>query len=330
MSDKALYQIIADELKNKTMDAALWTQAYATAEGNADKTEAGYIRLRFLDLKKNAPQGSPQTVVARAEPSIRQVDGELIQLRSKLARKLYSQGKHSLYTTLGLNADASEAVVAAAIADLEVNGVSATGISPAEFKYAKDTLGNAAAREQYDRQLMDSLSDRHMTAQHYTAVMDGGHSWWESGRIAFVIGVLSVALFGYLGLNYFKARNDHEVLKQTVETEREVAVSASDSNQARVQADIDFRNRALRAEEELLRQEQQYRASTTDRVLEQQRLEQERRAQADQQRLALQQEQAEKLRVSREKQYYACLNQYLLSQRNVTNADAYARCAMYR
>lgn len=72
------------------------------------------------------------------------------------------------------------------------------------------------------------------------------------------------------------------------------------------------------------------RTNATERLLEQQRLEQERRDQTNQQRMKLQQDQIENQRISREKQYYACLNQQLLSQRDVTSADASARCSMYR
>jgi hypothetical protein len=98
----------------------------------------------------------------------------------------------------------------------------------------------------------------------------------------------------------------------------------------KAQADIDFKNQALRIADERQRREMDLSANATERLLEQQRLEQERRDQANQQRMKLQQDQAENQRISREKQYYACLNQQLLSQRDVTNADASARCSMYR
>lgn len=40
MSDKEIYQLIADELEAKDIDAALWTKAKEAAVGDPDKTEA--------------------------------------------------------------------------------------------------------------------------------------------------------------------------------------------------------------------------------------------------------------------------------------------------
>ena len=133
MSDKVFYQVIADELKSKTMDRALWTQAFATAEGNPDKTEAVYIRLRFQDLKKSSLL--PVTLAAVDSRStqfeIKPPDSELLQLRARLAKKLLSQGKHSLYSSLSLHPDASDAVVATAIADFESRNQD--GVTSSEF-----------------------------------------------------------------------------------------------------------------------------------------------------------------------------------------------------
>lgn len=334
MSDKVFYQVIADELKSKTVDTALWTQAIATAEGNPDKTEAAYIRLRFLDLKKSALSLAPAES-KKLQPEFKQPNSELTQLRSTLARKLNSQGKHSLYSTLSLQPDASDEVVAMAIADLESRNQSESGVSGAEFKYAKSTLGDPELRAQYDRNLLLSVSDDiSKIARPYvgSAAMGNEYSSEESGKIPLIAGILVFALIGYFALNYYKERNNHEIQKESLETQREVANSTIDY----AQEEINTKNQALRIVDERLKQDMDYRANATDRLLEQQRLEQERRAQAEQQRLKLQQdqierqqEQAERQRISREKQYYACLDQQLL-QRGTTNADAYARCAMYR
>lgn len=331
MSDKAFYKVIADELKFKTMDVALWTQAIATAEGNPDKTEAAYIRLRFLDLKKSPSSALKLTAVdtKNTEIEIKPINGELLQLRAKLAKKLLSQGKHSLYSTLGLYPDASDAVVTSAIADFESRNQD--GVTSSEFKYAKNTLGNPGLREQYDRKLLESVSnDLQSTTYHYAADTKNAESWWESRKISVIITVLSVGLFGYLGLNYYKEHNNHELQKESIDTQRDIVSSTTDTDQMKAQADIDFRNQALRIADERQRREMDLSTNATERLLEQQRLEQERRDQANQQRMKLQQDQAENQRISREKQYYACLNQQLLSQRDVTNADASARCSMYR
>ncbi len=331
MSDKVFYKVIADELKFKTMDVALWTQAIATAEGNPDKTEAAYIRLRFLDLKKSPSSALKLTAVdtKNTEIEIKPIDSELLQLRAKLAKKLLSQGKHSLYSTLGLYPDASDAVVTSAIADFESRNQD--GVTSSEFKYAKNTLGNPGLRAQYDRKLLESVSnDVQSTTYHYASDTKNAESWWESRKISVIITVLSVGLFGYLGLNYYKEHNNHELQKESIDTQRDIVSSTTDTDQMKVQADIDFKNQALRIADERQRREMDLSTNATERLLEQQRLEQERRDQANQQRMKLQQDQAENQRISREKQYYACLNQQLLSQRDVTNADASARCSMYR
>lgn len=319
MPNKVFYQIIADELKTKTMDAALWTQAIATAEGNPDKTEAAYIRLRFLDLKKSSPSSLSLAPASTQKPEleIKPRVNELSQLRSALARKLNAQGKHSLYSTLGLQPDAGDAVVTTAIAEFEARNPGSG--SSAEFQYAKRTLGDPKLREQYDRKLFGSVSsDVQRASQSYMVETMNSDSWWESSKMSVVISLLAVALLGYFGLNYYKERNNREAMQST-----------TDANQMRMQADIDSQNQALRIADERQSQEMALRASATDRLLEQQRLEQERRDTAEQQRLKMQQEQAENLRISKEKRYYACLNQQLMSQRDMTNADANARCAMY-
>jgi hypothetical protein len=157
MSDKEFYQVIADELKSKTFDTALWTQAIETAEGNPEKTEAAYIRLRIADLKKSA-----LTLVLVESKKLpvesSKVNSELVQLRSTLTRKLNAQGKNSLYSTLSLQPDASDEVVAMAIADLAARSQAGSGVSEAELNYAKGTLGNPKFREEYDRKLLSSVS----------------------------------------------------------------------------------------------------------------------------------------------------------------------------
>ena len=326
MSDKVFYQAIADELKSRTIDTALWTQAIATAEGNPDKTEAAYIRLRFLDLKKSALLPVSAEAKNPLSEIIKQPNSELTQLRSTLTKKLNSTGKHSLYSTLSLQPDASDEVVAMAIADLELRNQSGSGVSEAEFNYAKSTLGSPELRAQYDRKLLLSVSNDvpRMTTTYAVTTSGNDYSSGDSSKMPLIAGILVLALIGYFGLGYYKERNNHKIQKESLETQREVTNSTID----KTQADIDARNQALHIVDERLKQDMDYRARATDRLLEQQRMEQERRAQAEQQRLKLQQDQVERQRIDREKQYYACLNGQL-SQRGMTNADAYARCAMY-
>ena len=331
ISDKELYQVIADELKSKTMDAALWTQATAAGEGAADKTEVAYIRLRFQDLKRSALQQT-SAVPRNNTPLMMQGNTELAQLRTALAKRLQMQGRTSLYSTLALQPEASDEIVATAITDFETRHQGGHTALSAEFKYARDTLGDPALREQYDRKLFSSLAnDMHTASRSYSAdSVNGGYSAMESSRMPHIIGILFIGVVGYLGLDYYKEKNKNDIQQKAVETVREISQSTVDTNQLRTQADIDLRNQAMHLEEERQRQELELRSNATNRLLEQQRLDQERRVQADQQRLAAQQAQAESMRASREKQYYACMNQQLLSQRDATSADAYARCAAYR
>lgn len=341
MPDKVFYQIIADELAAKKMDAVLWTKAIAIADGDSDKTQAAYIRLRFLDLKHSAlsQTASPLGInSSRTKPE--PLDSGPSRMRSELTKKLHAQRKSSLYSILGLQPDASDAVVAAAIADFESRDQVGSSLSMAEFKYAKETLGNSVLREQYDRTLLNSmLNDGNGQVSSYTCeTADNESSWWESSKTSAIIGVLFLALFGYLALGFFKARSGHEIQKEVigvqrdtvgiqrdvVDVQRDAVQSASDINKLKIQADIDMRQRSLGIAEEAQRRQMDNQAQFQER----QRQEQERRNAMEQERQKLQQQQAENLKVQREKQYWACINQQL-SLRNATNSDAYARCAMY-
>jgi hypothetical protein len=338
MSDKEIYQIIADELKTKNLDTALWIQAKGTAGGDPDKTEAAYIRLRYSDLIKSSlpPQKSnPLVISTNTVSAVKSRLDEIVLMRAELAKKLLSQGKHSLYSILKIHPDASDAVVATAIGDLESGNLVEPGNTPAEYKYAKDTLGNPNLREQYDRQLLASLSNNISKPYRTYAAeeMDYQYSWWESRKTSIIIGVLSLTILGYLGLNFLKERHGSEIQKQAVDSQTEAVHTISDATQMKTQADIDLRAEALRLAAEKQNQDMELRARAADQAYEQQRMMQESRMQAEQQRQKAQQDQAENLRVMREKQYWACMNQQLtvqLSQRNGSNYDASARCAMYR
>lgn len=345
MSDKELYQIIADELKTKNIDTALWIQAKETAGGDIDKTEAAYIRLRFLDLIKSSllsPKSISLVSSTNTETKVKSKDDELSRIRTELAKKLLNQEKHSLYSTLKLHPDASDAVIATAIGDLESGNLVGSGINLAEFKYAKNTLSNPNSREQYDRQLLGSISNNIAKPYRSYAVeeMDNEYSWWESSKTSIIIGVLSLVLFGYLGLNYLKERNRNEIQKVAVESQKEAVHTISDATQLRSQADIDLRAEQLRLATERQNQDMAFRARAADQIYDQQRMMQESRMQAEQQRQQFEQQrqqaqkdQAENIRIAREKQYYACMNQQLTVQSNQRDPNSYnasVRCAMYR
>ncbi len=335
MQDKDIYKVIADELATKKADPALWTQAIAMAEGDADKTQAAYIRLRFADLRKAAAAPAAAAQDASRPPAIpNAADARLSRMRSELERRLRTQGKPSLYSTLSLHADASDAVVSSAIADVEARAEAGTGVTPAEFKYAKETLGDPALREQYDRNLLESLLGDEPSQVRPLAYEPAGndHSWWESRKTSVIIGVLSITLLGYLGLGFFKARGGHEIQKEALDVQRSLVTTVQQQTQSAmelksqaVQAEIDQRNRSLSLIEERQRQEADMRVRIAEQQIDQQRREQERRDEM----LKMQQQQAENVRIQREKQYWACMNQQL-GLRDVSSYDASARCSMYR
>lgn len=297
MSDKEIYRLIADELEAKNIDAALWTQAKETALGDQGKTEAIYIRLRFFELVKssNPPQKSTSLVSSTALEVIPKID-ELSRMRTELANKLSSQGKHSLYSILKIHPDVSDAVVAAAISDLESKNLIDSGINPAEFKYAKDMLSDPSLREQYDRQLLGSISNN-VTKPYQSNALDGidkGYSWWESSKASAIVGVLLFVIVGYLGVHYLKERNNSEVQKIAVESQKEVLKTISNAAQMKVQADSESRAEAARLVAERQNQEMEFRRRNSDQMREEQRILQENRFQAEQQQRQYQKDQAER------------------------------------
>lgn len=341
MSDKEIYQLIADELKSKNIDAALWTQAKETALGDLDRTEAIYIRLRFFELMKSATPPSQSTALIRVSEVKTDAD-DLSKVRTELAKKLLDESKCSLYSILRLHPDASDVIIAASIRDLESGNLESSGVSLAEFKYAKETLTDAQSRERYDRQLLASLpGNAFKPYQSYAATganMDD--SWWDSSKTSVIIGVLLLVMVGYLGVNYLKVKNASDIQKVIVESQKEVLHTISDTEKMRVQADFGERAENFRLVAERQNQEMELRNQAAERMHDEQRRAQEERMQAQQQQSQAQKEQAEKLqktqheqvedlRISKEKQYWACMN-LQLSQSNITGYEASAKCAMYR
>ncbi|MFZ5502836.1 MAG: hypothetical protein ACOY3V_04810 [Pseudomonadota bacterium] len=348
MSDKEIYQLIADELKTKQVDGALWAQAKETALGDADKTEAIYIRLRFLELVKSAPlEKKATTLVVSTNAALQNEPAadELSRIRAELAKELPDQKKHNLYSTLKLHPDASDELIAATIAELESGGVASSGISAAEFKYAKDTLSDPCSREQYDRQLYDNLLPRIAPLGQFHGYEENSrnYSWWGSRKTSVIIGILSLVMLGYLGINFMKVRNSSELHKIAVETQRgalknqEKAIQTITSAvQMRVQSDMDLSAETARMVAERQAQEMELRNIAADRMREEQenrmreqanRMQEQR--ERDEQRWREEQEREESLRVTKANRYWSCMNSQL-SQPNITSYDASARCAMHQ
>ncbi len=331
-SDKEFYQVISDELTAKKMDSALWTQAIAIAEGDAGKTQAAYIRLRLIDLKKSV--SSPTISLLETEnPRIESKSPQagLAGIRSELSKKLLALGKTSLYTTLSLHADASDEVVASAIADFESRTRAGSVAASAEFKYAKETLGNPKSREQYDRKLLGSISNRTTSQLRSYAYepLDREYSWWESRKTSVIIGAFSLFLFGYLALGFFKERGGFEMQKNTIDMQRDAVHTIADIDEQKTQAAIDMNNRNMeyrnRAAEQM--QQQQYMQQSRLQDMQNMQIERQRQQQEQAEKMKAQREQqAESMQAQREQRYWACMNQQL-SLPKATSADAYARCA---
>jgi hypothetical protein len=319
-------------LTAKKMDSALWTQAIAIAEGDAGKTQAAYIRLRLIDLKKSAssPTISPLEIENPKSES-KPPEGGLAGVRSELSKKLQALGKTSLYTTLSLHPDASDAVVASAIEDFESRTRIGSVATTAEFKYAKETLGNPKSREQYDRKLLASIlnSGTAQLRSYAYEPLDSEYSWWESRKTSVILGVFSLFLFGYLGLGFFKERGGFEVQNSAIEMQRDAVHTIADIDQQKTQAAIDMNNRNMeyrnRAAEQM--QQQQYMQQSRIQDMQNMQIERQRLQQEQAEKIKAQREQqAESMQAQREQRYWACMNQQL-SLPKATSADAYARCA---
>ncbi|MDD4912918.1 MAG: hypothetical protein PHP57_11540 [Sideroxydans sp.] len=333
MTDKVLYQIIADEIKSKNIDTALWAQAKEAAQGDLDRTEANYIRLRIIELIKASSQQQNSTSLTLVSNGVVKVD-EVLRVRTELTKKLLGEKKYSLYSILRVRPDASDAMISAAIQELQAGNLDGPKVSPAEFKYVKDTLGQSDTRQQYDRQLLASLSSNSMQIfqDDEGAGIGDDNSWWNSGKMTVVITTLSIAIFGYLGIQYLKVKNTGEVQKISVESQMEVMQTISDSEKARVQADIDRKNEEARRIAEKQIQEMEMRNRTADRLRDEQLQQaEERKLQYEQQKnIQAEQEAArkEEMRIANEKRYYTCMNVQL--SRGITTYNANAACGSYR
>lgn len=331
VTEKDFYQVISDELTSKNVDTALWTQAIAIAEGDASKTQAAYIRLRISELKKSAsaqvipPLGNSHTDIAENP-----VEVGLPRIRSELTKRIQAQGKASLYSTLSLHPDASDAVIASAIADYEARAKVGSVATSAEFKYAKETLGNPKLREQYDRKLIESISNSGTGQPRLYSYepADNEYSWWMSRKTSVIIGVLSLTLIGYLALGFFREKGNHEIQKDTIDLNREVVHTIGDINQQKTQAAIDINNQnAERIQQQQFLQQSMYQDAQNQRQVIQQEQAERMKEQAEKMKEQREQ-QAESMRAQREQRYWACIDQQL-SLPKVTSADAYARCAPF-
>lgn len=228
MSDKNFYSLIADELEQDRTDRALWTRALGESGGDPDKTKACYVRLRLAELKE-----AESSVAQRAQQAAsfgsdaNRVDNGLLLLRGRLAEALDHSKISSFYSVLGLTPQATDASVAAAISTMESRIDSGAAPSTPEFKYAKETLGNARTREAYDRRLLERFTnsvapERGISPNshdHRAASANALLTVWETRKTSVIVGVLALLAIGYMVLGFYKEREASAAQKKALEVQ---------------------------------------------------------------------------------------------------------------
>lgn len=365
MADEKFYSAIADELEHKKTDRALWTRALAEAGGDVDKTTALYIRLRLVQLKRAEAGASTLALepVPGDEPNnnrgghnTQPPSSALMRLRSDLSKMLRESGKSSFYTVLGLTPEATDAEVVDAIASYEARVASGGAFATPEFKYAKESLGNARSRETYDRRLFSSTATAGGPSSRYPGREQELSSdaepvllqLWESRKATMIIGAVSLCIVGYMVLGFYKEREASVVRKKEIEAQILQAQKNAENDAIRAEAEktratgsvhnttnvIDrsaqMGNRALDMQleaENRRRIESEQRAIANAQRLEMQREAQDRQLAMQEQRTRDAKRQMDERRAEREQRYWACMNTAL---DRISESAANARCAAYR
>jgi hypothetical protein len=225
-----------------------------------------------------------------------------------------------------------------------------------EFKYAKESLGNARSRETYDRRIFASAataggpSSRYpgrgqdVTVEAEPVLMQ----LWESRKATVIVGAVSLCIVGYMLLGFYKEREASAVRKKEIEAQILQTQKNAENDAIRAEAEkalahgvvthtgtaIDrssqIGNRALDIQleaESRRRMESEQRAVANAQRLEMQREAQDRQLAMQEQRTREAKHQMDERRAEREKRYWACMNTAL--DRN-SETTANARCAGYR
>jgi hypothetical protein len=267
MSDKNFYSLIADELENDNTDRALWTRALGESGGDPDKTKACYVRLRLAELKEAesaAGQHAHRATAVGGDASV--ADNGLMSLRGKLAEALDTSKISSFYSVLGLTPQATDAAVAAAISTMEARIDSGTASSTPEFKYAKETLGNARARETYDRRLFERFTNSVSPEQ---GIFSNNHDQraasanalltiWETRKTSVIVGVLALVVIGYMVLGFYKEREASAARKKALDVQilqtnkaAEIAATRAETERTLVEGALQGDEQRIRAQEQV-------------------------------------------------------------------------------
>ncbi|MCF8152339.1 MAG: hypothetical protein K9K30_12505 [Burkholderiaceae bacterium] len=238
MNDQDHYRRIAEEIDSGRQDSSVWARALAESGGDADKTKALYIRRRFAALTAGKPTEA--------------ADSELGRLRAELRRQLAAQRKQSLYSVIGVPADSSDAAIAEAIDRIKAKSASLD----AETRYALEALGDPAAREQFDRRLLEQLSVRKTTPMPAAQLAANETATPLSSALKVLAGVVLVLGIGYLGLGFTKEKSAHEVRikeielhKNVVERSVEIADRVVDNQKTAIEASSALREQNAAARE---------------------------------------------------------------------------------
>lgn len=240
MQAEDCYRKVAEEMDSGRQDRALWAWALAASGGDADKTKALYIRRRVDALM-------PAATPAAAPP-----DSELQRLRGELRRQLAAQRKESFYSTLGVPADSSGAVVAEAIGRITAAGM----VVGAETRYAIETLGDAAARERFDRRLLEQLRNPGVSGTAALPAQQAAAGMQVGGGLKVLAGVALVLGLGYLGLGYHKQTSERDIRMKEAELRREelhrkaeIVDRVVDNQKTAIEAATEAQERAAEARE---------------------------------------------------------------------------------
>lgn len=281
MKAEDYYRQIAIELDSGRRDSATWARALAESGGEADKTKALYIRYRFTELGKQHPAAA-----------LADGDSELQRLRADLRRRLALQRKESLYSVIGVPADASDATIADAIRRLPA----LSSLQDAETRYALEVLGDAATRETYDRRLMEQVRERQPAANVVFVSEPKPATGFMDGPMKALSLSLLVLGIGYLGLDYSREKTARELrikelaLRETeVKRAAEIAERAAENQKSSAEASAAAQERAAEAREraqvEARMREDKQRLDQAFRQEQQTAQAEQRRQQAEQSRL---------------------------------------------
>lgn len=358
MADESIYAQIADELEQGTPDRALWTRATADSDGNTDKTKAVYIRLRLADLKRkqaaaaaeslrlveDAP--SPAAASSAASPG---TFASISSVRAELAASLLRLRKSSFYTVLQLTPEASDADVRDAIEDYAEKIAAGQAKATDAFTFARETLGNSAARAAYDRRLLGQLEDdvaappreprsRQRSSSPAPALAQPS---WLSPKIVAAVATGVVVALAFLAFSVYKERGAIAAKKAEIEaqalkinrtadndatrtvTERALVDGVVRNSERRVEVGSQLANRSLDLQ---MNAEHRRRIEMENRAVQDAQRREDMKT-AQEQRNKEYQLQNEERKNEGEKRYWACMNAAL---DRMSAADASARCGGYR